>query len=370
MYILGIMEGIMNKKLIGFTLAEGATHVETLKDNRKLAFTLAEVLITLGVIGVVAAITLPSFMENVTERVNSERQANIAQKITQAMEQMRAHGLLNTQYSSTENFVDELQKYLKIAKRCDSEHIADCWPTEKVTMSDGEELEVSKAKTGANLSLSTETNNVGLILSDGASIILNYNPASETIDVGDKVEAKEGVGIKSLPVGGGKSKDFVYTTSVTKAIDFVMDVNGSKKPNSEAATSNRDIRSFKSAKFSKGAPDCSKYANSFYVEDVGCVVVGPFAFWSNAISYCVSLNKMHLTDREELRDLFKKSCQSDGNPDYNATTCISNIPDSGWFWSSVEYESDNERAWYKVFANSNEGIGTKRSQNRVLCVGN
>ena len=40
-----------------FTLPEAATHVETLKDNRKLAFTLAEVLITLGVIGVVAAIT-------------------------------------------------------------------------------------------------------------------------------------------------------------------------------------------------------------------------------------------------------------------------------------------------------------------------
>ena len=42
----------------GFTMAEGATHVVNCNNNRKIAFTLAEVLITLGVIGVVAAITI------------------------------------------------------------------------------------------------------------------------------------------------------------------------------------------------------------------------------------------------------------------------------------------------------------------------
>ena len=81
-------------------------------------FTLAEVLITLGIIGVVASITLPTIISDINIRANSERQANIAQKVTQAMEQMRAHGLLNTQYASTDAFVDELQKYLKVAKRC------------------------------------------------------------------------------------------------------------------------------------------------------------------------------------------------------------------------------------------------------------
>ena len=236
--------------------------------DRKVAFTLAEVLITLGIIGVVAAIILPSFITNVTERINSERQANIAQKVTQAMDQMRAHGLLSAQYATTEAFVDELQKYLKIAKRCDVNNIANCWPTPTVTLSDGEEFEVSKAKTGKNLSLSTETNNVGLILADGASIILNYNTATSPIDLGDRVETK----FKDLSVGFGKTKEFAYTSDVTKGIDFVMDVNGSKSPNSEVSTGIRDIRSFKIAQFSKGKPDCSKYPNSFYVEDVGCIV--------------------------------------------------------------------------------------------------
>ena len=54
----------VSKKLRNFTLAEGATHVDTCDGKRKIAFTLAEVLITLGVIGVVAALTIPSLIQN------------------------------------------------------------------------------------------------------------------------------------------------------------------------------------------------------------------------------------------------------------------------------------------------------------------
>ena len=47
-----------------FTLAEGATHVEMFGKARKSAFTLAEVLITLGIIGVVAAMTMPTLINS------------------------------------------------------------------------------------------------------------------------------------------------------------------------------------------------------------------------------------------------------------------------------------------------------------------
>ena len=50
-------------KAKGFTLAEGATHVVSLPTKAK-GFTLAEVLITLGIIGVVAALTIPTLMTN------------------------------------------------------------------------------------------------------------------------------------------------------------------------------------------------------------------------------------------------------------------------------------------------------------------
>ena len=53
----------MNKfKRFGFTLAEGATHVNMLPTKVKFGFTLAEVLITLGIIGVVAAMTIPNLV--------------------------------------------------------------------------------------------------------------------------------------------------------------------------------------------------------------------------------------------------------------------------------------------------------------------
>ena len=44
------------------------------------AFTLAEVLIALVVIGIVAAITLTTVMPNIQERANSQRQANMSIK--------------------------------------------------------------------------------------------------------------------------------------------------------------------------------------------------------------------------------------------------------------------------------------------------
>ena len=48
----------------GFTLAEGATNVNLSPIKAKVGFTLAEVLITLGIIGVVAAMTIPTLISN------------------------------------------------------------------------------------------------------------------------------------------------------------------------------------------------------------------------------------------------------------------------------------------------------------------
>ena len=216
--------------------------------GKKAAFTLAEVLITLGIIGVVAAVTMPILIQNVNERANSERDANIAYKITQAVEKMRALGYLNASYSSTEAFVDELQNHLKIAKRCDYNHIAECWPTSTVIDTTGKEYDVSKAKTGKDLQLKTSTNNVGLVLADGGAIILNYDPTKKGFDIGDAVKASN----VSLPVGGGKSKEFAYTTTVTDALAYVVDVNGRGGPNSQETDKKNDIRSFNGAKFGTG----------------------------------------------------------------------------------------------------------------------
>ncbi len=114
----------------------------------KFAFTLAEVLITIAIVGVVSAMTIPTLMQNLGERANSERAANVVQKIEKSMNIMRADGKLMEIYKSTDAFVDELQKYLKISSRCDSENIASCWPTRTVTTSEGKTYDISEADTG------------------------------------------------------------------------------------------------------------------------------------------------------------------------------------------------------------------------------
>ena len=232
----------------------------------KFAFTLAEVLITLGVIGVVAALTMPTLLKNIAERSNSEAQANLAQKITKSMDLMRADGGLERTYNSTDEFVDEFSKYIKISTRCDADHIADCWPTKTVTTTDGETYDVSKAKTGKNLNLKdNKSNNVGIILADGATLILTYNPNAGIIGDGDTVTPS----FADLPIGFGRTKKFAYTTSVTDPIDFVMDVNGFKGPNSEARNGKQyDIRSFKVARFSKGCAGKD-------IDGIGCIYVLP-----------------------------------------------------------------------------------------------
>lgn len=52
---------ITNKR-IDYTLAKGATYLDLPQFKVRFGFTLAEVLITLGIIGVVAAMTIPTLM--------------------------------------------------------------------------------------------------------------------------------------------------------------------------------------------------------------------------------------------------------------------------------------------------------------------
>ena len=326
--------------------------------GKKAAFTLAEVLITLGIIGVVAAITMPMLITNINERINSERQANIAQKITQAMEQMRAHGLLNQSYASTDAFVDELQKYLKISKRCSASNIADCWPTTKVTGNDNETYIVSETTTRDKLHMGENNgnNNVGLVLADGASLILTYNTDAGALDVGDSVTASK----IDLPVGGGKTKEFPYTTSVTGAIDFVMDVNGAKGPNMETTADKvGDIRAFKAAKFGK---DCPSVTLNGKIKGMCVVNLGTSytcntnnnRCWGGAKKACSDIG-MSLASRGDLNTIYAQKGKVKG------------VPTSGWFWSSAEYDYGN--AWNKSF-DFGDSHCSKDFKHGALCVGN
>ena len=316
---------------------------------------------------------MPTLLKNIAERSNSEAQANLAQKITKSMDLMRADGGLERTYNSTDEFVDEFSKYIKISTRCDADHIADCWPTKTVTTSDGKTFDVSKAKTGKNLNLKdNKSNNVGIILADGATLILTYNPNAGIIGDGDTVTPS----FADLPIGFGRTKKFAYTTSVTSSIDFVMDVNGFKGPNSEARNGKQyDIRSFKVARFSKGCAGNE-------IKGVGCVYqlpsyspldttkkenkkydsryADPKNYWAGAKKACDDIG-MSLPDRSKLERLAGKT---------TAEKEQLGLPTDGGFWSSSENTRYNYDAYYVSFGSGYIYSYYKYySKEKALCIG-
>jgi len=68
-----------------------------LKSWKMLGFTLAEILITLGVIGIVAALTIPLLMTRIEEKVLINKLLEVNSQLTQASKLMiEEQGLINT----------------------------------------------------------------------------------------------------------------------------------------------------------------------------------------------------------------------------------------------------------------------------------
>ena len=188
--------------------------------KRKAAFTLAEVLITLGIIGVVAALTMPVLLSNVQDRVKQKRVENIKQKLSKVTDKMAVQsGLIG--YGDTMSFVQEMSKHMKLAKICDNNHISDCWPTEEVTLNDeGKTWEISKTKNAKTLKIPKDfqpnyADTVGIVTADGTAMILSYDKTCD-FDV-DKT-------------GLVYSKGSALSNSMG-CLSGVFDWNGGKNPN-------------------------------------------------------------------------------------------------------------------------------------------
>ncbi len=119
------LNALFPKKKLAFTLA-GATHVDMSPTKAKLAFTLAEVLITLGIIGIVAAMTIPTLMQKYqvkrTVAILKEDQAIISQMLKLAIEENgEPEGWLGLETHGTESakaLAEKLNPYWKLALDC------------------------------------------------------------------------------------------------------------------------------------------------------------------------------------------------------------------------------------------------------------
>ncbi len=167
--------------------------------------------------------TLPTLNQAIHNKVRAEQVRTVKYKFTKATEKMNSLGLIGP-YASTDAFVDELQKHLKIMKRCDSSHLRECWPYDEVDLGNGKTWDISKTKTGENLKMENgdksdySSNNVGIVTADGTPMILSYNK---------KCEALDPVKQYTWSTSDGKPE-----TNVTAGcVAAVFEINGGAKPN-------------------------------------------------------------------------------------------------------------------------------------------
>ena len=92
----------------------------------KKGFTLAEVLITLGIIGVVAAMTIPTLVTQNQQKSWNTAASLFNRKLGEALKIMNSQMSL-AGHPTTEAFVDELSKHYKIIRVCDNTELSKCF---------------------------------------------------------------------------------------------------------------------------------------------------------------------------------------------------------------------------------------------------
>ena len=96
--------------------------------NSKKGFTLAEVLITLVIVGVVAAMTIPTLINNTKkqEYVAGLKKANsVLSQALYKMTENNGYPVGDYSYLNAGNFIDEFSKVVNVTKKCDT--FAECF---------------------------------------------------------------------------------------------------------------------------------------------------------------------------------------------------------------------------------------------------
>lgn len=214
-------------KKSAFTLAEVATHVAHCNNLRKVAFTLAEVLITLGIIGVVAAITIPTIVNHYKEKVTITKLKKLNSTFQNAFNLMRQEEFGGGDASewgdiSRDEFVQVYTKYLSVAQVCTQEDIQKCFYNTNYANLNGEQNQLYVNSYS------------GFILNDGAPVAVGWSGANSE-----------------------------YTISTGNYGQIFVDINGKNPPN----ILGRDVFSFiirKDAVIARGAINPGGNSSSKY----------------------------------------------------------------------------------------------------------
>ena len=320
------------------------------RENQRCAFTMAEILLSLTIIGVVAAITLPSLTGNINERTwNTQRKALYA-RFSQAIALMPAlngygtlrestdsAGSTTVEDTATETFITSgLSKVLKINNICDSEHIEDCGITSKLTTLNGSIISTPTKMSELNMKMidnswpdsrfsyaQLDTKAAAFETANGESIIAFYNPNCQSLM--------------------GESTAYMVQPKI--CANFIFDMNGNKGPN----TVGKDI-GFMTVLYST---DSAVVAPDVPVQKAA----SRSATQQEAIGICKEQDaEYRIPSQDELASMFVNQLLLNGAVASTATD----------YWSSIIYNSTT--GWTQGFASGTRALHGREEKMTVHCV--
>ncbi len=199
--------------------------------KKKTGFTLAEILITLAIIGIVAAITLPSLLVNVNQKAWDAQKKALHARLAQAIGQMNTLGGYGTYTedgdgnattdTAAESFIlDALSKVYKINNVCGPDKLSSCGIPSKITTLDAtSEITFPSKMSELNEKLLNKKHYSG----EDGNMADTKTAAFETVN-------GESIAVFYNPLCSSDTTANHYTQN-KMCVNFVYDLNGAEGPN-------------------------------------------------------------------------------------------------------------------------------------------
>ena len=295
--------------------------------ERKKGFTLAEVLITIGIIGVVAAMTLPTVINETRDKEYAAARKKALATIGEAVRLITIQGDIRYAENAGDFVENYLKKQLQIVKTCSNSNLRDCGietePNKMVSLAEKKmtmPTTINDLAPGMSNGLATDpaSTSYGFVMSNGYSVNLFYNPSCLS-----------------------DNKDANHWGQDRVCVNAIYDMNGLRKPNTVGKDIGFVTILYPDESSIAVAPDVVKQdARRTTFDDAG--------------ASCTAQNKEYTPpNRDELGAMF-----------YNNN--LLGINWNAFYWSVTQASA--ELGWCVAFANGYRNMATKSTLRNVRCV--
>lgn len=310
--------------------------------NMNKAFTLAEILITLVVIGVVAVLTIPDLIQNYNEKAWATAKSVFEKRLEVATKQMNTEEKL-AGYANTMDFVNELKKYIKITRVCNNNEITKCFD-KQVIWSEGEEpIDMSAIKTAESFGLDWETDTVAVQFANGVNAVIAYNPNATQDPYNNQFSATSNSMAILYDISGNKNPNTNGKDVDKINVEQLAGVAGCMIPELKDTMCITQILAPETGYSPLTESECEKMSDEGYGNKKEWCGGTRNDLWAGAVKVCGGTDNMPTID--QLKTLERYLYDDEGKGDFNfdkaavfvdISPSTLNIP----IWAGQEYNSN------------------------------